>query len=148
MNRISRVLERQLGICAKKVILMSNKALPFSHTDYDKLQHPVFPTIRRRDKYGDVGDVRPVIVGSKGDRETWGKAKVIAKETVTINELPTSFLTWDTNVDVEAVMFGGKHPGKQAYQSLNKFYKNRIQPDEELTLYWNQWTETNEQVDL
>jgi len=117
---------------------MSNKALPFSHTDYDKLQHPVFPTIRRRDKYGDVGDVRPVIVGSKGDRETWGEAEVIAKETVTIKELNDNFFCWDT----QAREFDG------AMESINKFYRNAITMDEELTLYWNRWVTTNEQVDL
>jgi len=123
------------------------KPLPFSHTDYDKIQHPVFPTIRRRDKYGDVGDIREVIVGPKGDRDTWGKAKVIAKETVTPQELPTSFLCWDTDTEIRPEK--NYKPNRQrATDTLNEFYRNRIQIDEELTLYWNQWVETNEQVDL
>lgn len=59
---------------------MSDNTLPFSSTEYDKLDMAVFPTIRRRDKYGEVGDVVTVRAGENGDRlcsrharETWGE---------------------------------------------------------------------------
>jgi hypothetical protein len=108
---------------------MTDGTLPFSHTDYDKLTHAVFPTLRRRDKYGSVGDVNEIMVGSKGNRESWGKAEIVAKETVTLAELPDALLMWDTESSTPP----------EAIKSINKFYRNDIQPQEEITLYWNRW---------
>lgn len=116
---------------------MTNGTLPFSHDDYDKLQHAVFPTLRRRDKYGEVGDVNEIMVGPKGDRESWGKAEIIAKETVEFRELPTSFLCWDTNVAIEETMPWVER--EEAFETINEFYRNDIEPDERITLYWNRW---------
>jgi hypothetical protein len=105
--------------------------LPFSHTDYDKLDRAVFPTVRRRDKYGDVGDVNTVRVGEYGDREAVGTAEIIAKETVPLEELMGPFLRFDTQSDTDA----------EALDTINEFYRNPIEMDEELTLYWNQWVD-------
>jgi len=110
---------------------MSNNTLPFSHSDYDKLTHPVFPTIRRRDKYGDVGTINDVEVGDYGNREVIGQAEIIAKETVTLDDLSDELFMWDT--DSESV--------SEATESINEFYQNPIEPDEELTMYWNKWVD-------
>lgn len=108
---------------------MTNGTLPFSATEYDKLNHAVFPTLRRRDKYGDVGDVNTVVHGPRGDRDELGKAEIIAKETVTIAELNHQFFQFDT----QSESFDA------AYESINKFYQNPIGRTEDLTLYWNRW---------
>jgi len=123
---------------------MSDGTLPFSHTDYDKLTHAVFPTLRRRDKYGKVGDVNEIMVGSKGNRESWGKAEIIAKETVELRRLPTSFLCWDTDYKIDTAIEYGNNPRKGANDALNYFYRNDIQPQEEITLYWNRWVNRSE----
>jgi len=108
---------------------MSDGTLPFSTTDYDKLDRAVFPTIRRRDKYGDVGDVNTVVAGPRGDREPLGEAEIIAKETVAVRDIKGPFFWFDTQSSSNG----------EAYKSINKFYRNDIEPDEELTLYWNKW---------
>jgi hypothetical protein len=113
---------------------MSNGTLPFSDTDYDKLNHAVFPTIRRRDKYGDVGDVNTIMHGEKGKRDKLGEAEIIAKETITLNELNNQFFKFDTQ----------ETSYKSALDSINKFYRNNIGMDEELTLYWNRWVNHGE----
>jgi hypothetical protein len=103
--------------------------LPFSHTDYDKLDRKVFPTVRRRDKFGDVGDINTVRVGARWDREDVGEAIIIAKETVTLQELTGPFIQFDTQSETTA----------RALETINEFYRNPIEMDEELTLYWNKW---------
>lgn len=120
---------------------MTGGTLPFSHSDYDKLQHRVFPTIRRRDKFGAVGDVNEIMVGPKGERDSWGKAEIIAKETVTLQTLPTSLLCWDTETHINCATNKGMSHRRQAKQSINEFYQNPIQPEEDLTLYWNRWVD-------
>lgn len=110
---------------------MASETLPFSDTDYDKLDRAIFPTVRRRDKYGDVGDVRPVEYGPRGDREVIGRAEVLAKETVALTDLMGPFLRFDTQSDTDAA----------AVDSINEFYRNPIDSDEDLTLYWNGWVE-------
>jgi hypothetical protein len=107
---------------------MTTSRLPFSD-DYDKLDRAVFPTVRRRDKYGDVGDEVVVVQGSKGDREEIGLAKIITKEIVTLHDIEGPFLRFDTQSDSD----------KEASESLNQFYRNPIEPDESLTLYWLRW---------
>lgn len=108
---------------------MSKNVLPFSDTDYDKLDRAVFPTVRRRDKYGDVGDVNTVTHGPKGSRDELGQAEIIAKETITLDKLTGPFLLFDTQ----------SLNGQEAVDSINQFYRNDIDPQEELTLYWNRW---------
>jgi len=108
---------------------MTDGTLPFSETEYDKLNHAVFPTLRRRDKYGDVGDVNTVVHGPRGERDELGAAEVVAKETVTLEELNAQFFQFDTQSE----------SWDAAYESINKFYQKDIQRDEELTLYWNRW---------
>lgn len=110
---------------------MSDGTLPFSDADYSKLNHAVFPTIRRRDKYGNVGDVNTITHGPKRDREKLGEAEVIAKETITIEELNNQFFKFDTQTETL----------EGALSSINKFYQNPIELDEELTLYWNRWVD-------
>ena len=110
---------------------MSGGTLPFSDTDYDKLNHAVFPTLRRRDKYGSVGDVNTITHGSKGNRDELGQAEIIAKETVTLEELNWQFFKFDTQSETL----------EGAFESINSFYQNPIERDEELTLYWNRWVD-------
>lgn len=110
---------------------MTDGTLPFSETEYDKLDRAVFPTIRRRDKYGEVGDVNTITHGLQGDRDVIGKAEVIAKETVTLEELRGPFLRFDTQSDTDA----------QAVESINEFYRDPIGKVEPLTLYWNKWVD-------
>lgn len=112
---------------------MSKDTLPFSDTDYSKLSFRVFPTLRRRDKYGSVGEVNEIKKGPKGERVTIGKAQIVAKETKTLDELSTPFLCFDTE---------SKH-WDEAYQRLNRFYRKPIEPDEELTIYWNRWVDND-----
>lgn len=112
---------------------MSNGTLPFSHTDYDKLHHAVFPTLRRRDKYGDVGDVNEVMVGPKGNRESWGNAQIIAKETVTLLDLNNELFKYDTQAETMA----------EGKETINAFYRNNIGAEEEITLYWNKWVDND-----
>jgi hypothetical protein len=111
--------------------------LPFS-SHYWKHDLSVFPTIRRRDQYGDEGDVVAVTVGDYGEREEVGEAKIVAKEQITIIDLPTPFLAFDTNTRIE-------DPGDtrdEAKASLNSFYENPIDNTGEwLTLYWLRWVD-------
>lgn len=109
---------------------MSKGTLPFSSTDYDKLKHDVFPTIRRRDQYGDIGDVNTVVAGPRGKRQTLGQAEIIAKETATLKELNNQFLMFDTNTTDYS----------SAIELINSFYRDEIGENEELTIYWNRWT--------
>jgi hypothetical protein len=103
--------------------------LPFSNVQYDKLNRAVFPTLRRRDKYGDVGTINTITHGKRGERVELGEAEIIAKEKVTLQELNDQFVQFDTqSVDY-----------KEAMDTINHFYKNPIAQNEELTLYWNRW---------
>jgi len=104
--------------------------LPFTH-HYDKLDREIFPTVRRRDKFGSVGTINAVEVGARGNREVIGGAKIIAKETVTLVDLMGPFIRFDTQSDTDA----------EALATINEFYRNPITMDEELTLYWNRWVE-------
>lgn len=112
--------------------------LPFSDKPYRKLDRDVFPTLRRRDQYGDRGDVVIVEHGPTYDREVIGQARIVAKETVMIEELPTAFLAYDTNVSAERCGPTSRH---KAHDSINSFYQNPIEPDERITLYWLLWEE-------
>jgi len=103
--------------------------LPFSDTDYDKLKRAVFPTIRRRDKYGDVGETVTVEHGPRGNREEIGQAEIIAKEKEAYNKLGGAFLRFDTQSSTAS----------EAYNHINEFYQKPIQPREELTVYWLRW---------
>lgn len=105
--------------------------LPFSSKDYSKHDFQIFPTIRRRDKYGVIGTVVSVEAGPQGEREEIGKAEIIAKEEVTLGSLPTAFLLHDTESTTR----------EEAEESLQSFYRNPIEEDEALTLYWLAWVE-------
>ncbi|MFW5905784.1 MAG: hypothetical protein ACOCUO_02965 [archaeon] len=104
---------------------MTNGTLPFTTTDYDKFKHPVFPTIRRRDKYGDVGDVNEVRV----DGHFIGTVEIVAKETVTIDELNEQLFQYDTDTATTDT----------AREYINGFYQRPIGDSEPLTMYWNRW---------
>jgi len=110
---------------------MTDGTLPFSSTEYDKLGYSVFPTIRRRDKYGDVGDVNEIRAGERGERITLGRAKIIGKDTVTVDGMNHRLLEFDTNATDMT----------EAWELLNSFYRNEIDPHETLTLYWNVWVD-------
>ena len=102
----------------KRVVTITE--LPFSH-QYEKLEHPVFPTIRRRDKYGEVGDRVTVTVG----HDKLCEAEIIAKEKRCIGNMSKEFLCYDTDTDSEEAAEG----------VLNSFYRNPIRVTEELTQY-------------
>jgi len=115
---------------------MTDGTLPFSSTEYDKLEHAVFPTIRRRDKYGDVGDVNEIRAGERGSRVLLGTAEIVAKEMITLGELNRELFKYDTQSDAAG----------EAWESINKFYRNPIGEDEPLTLYWNRWVDKENQT--
>ena len=111
---------------------MSRTELPFSSAHYSKHTFAVFPTIRRRDKYGDVGDVVDVVIGQDHtDRELAGTALIIAKEQTTLADLPDAFLMHDTETRTR----------REAEEYLQSFYQTPIEMDEALTLYWCRWTD-------
>lgn len=114
--------------------------LPFSHTDYAKLRRDVFPTLRRRDKFGAEGEKVGITVGSKGDRDAAGEARILNKETVCLDWLPTAFLCWDTETSLQP-LDDDRSPRARAVESLNSFYRDPIEVDEPITLYWLRWTE-------
>jgi hypothetical protein len=110
--------------------------LPFSH-DYPKLHEKLFPTLRRRDKFGDVGDTVTVTV----DGEKVGAARIIAKETRAWKNMSTEFVTHDTDSEDRDA----------ALDSINEFYRNPVEPSEELTQYvciWLEGPEIYEQQEL
>jgi len=121
---------------------MPNAELPFSH-EYAKHDRVVFPTIRRRDKFGDVGDVVTVTA----DDEKLGDAEVVAKETVTFNDLSTWLLCHDCDVS-KATTDSDVDLREAAYSHINNFYRNSIGMSESLTMYWLRWVGDSEQAEL
>ena len=109
--------------------------LPFSK-HYAKHERAVFPTIRRRDKFGNFGDFVIVVAGPRNDRERIGLAKIIEKETVTLADLPTPLLCYDCDVLELDTAFDVR---EEARNHLDSFYRMGIEEDEDLTLYWLQW---------
>ena len=104
--------------------------------EYDKLDYMVFPTIRRRDKYGDVGDTNEVIAGPRGERRTLGRAEIIAKDTVTMASLNNQLFMFDTDTTHY----------DDAVNLINSFYSDDVENGEELTLYWNRWVDRENQT--
>lgn len=116
---------------------MTRDTLPFeSRKPYSKLQFRVFPTIRRDDTHGDVGDINEITHGPDGNREALGMAEVIAKETICLTDdrFTDNFFKFDTEAE----------SWDHAYESLCGFYDTAIEPSEELTLYWNLWVDRYE----
>ena len=103
-------------------------ALPFSHA-YGKLNRSVFPTIRRRDKFGSVGDLVSVTLGERGNRENVGVAEIIGKESERWDALSDRFVTYDTDTENR----------EGATKTINSFYRHPISDDEHLTIYWCKW---------
>jgi len=130
------------------VMAMPDGELPFSH-GYAKHDRVVFPTIRRRDKFGDVGDVVAVTVGQRGETDELGAAEIVAKETVQFRNLPTWLLCYDCEIspDSETPNLNGDLRAA-AHDSLSGFYQNDIEMDEPLTMYWLRWVGDSEQTEL
>jgi len=128
--------------------MMSDAELPFSH-EYAKHDRAVFPTIRRRDKFGDVGDVVTVTVGQRGETDKLGDAEIVAKETVQFRNLPTWLLCYDCEIspDSETPNRNGDLRAA-AHDSLSSFYRNSIEMSEPLTMYWLRWVGDSEQAEL
>lgn len=124
------------------VMPMPDGELPFSH-EYAKHDRVVFPTIRRRDKFGDVGDV----VAVTGDNEKLGDAEIVAKETVQFRDLPTWLLCYDCGVP-KVTTNNDADFRAAAHDSLSGFYQNGIKMDEPLTMYWLRWVGDSEQAEL
>jgi len=119
---------------------MTDGELPFSH-EYAKHDRAVFPTIRRRDKFGDVGETVEVTA----DGEKLGDAEVVAKETVRFGDLPTWLVCYDCDVDVSD--WSGELRDA-AYDHINNFYRISIGMDEPLTMYWLRWVGDSDQQEL
>lgn len=100
------------------------KRLKFSHSHYLKLQHPLFPTIRRRDKYPDAGE-RVEIATPQENFE----ATVVKKVKMKLGEIPTIFLRYDTAREGEV-----PENREEAMDILNSFYVKPLQDDEEVTV--------------
>lgn len=93
----------------------SSKYIKFTH-DYPKLQYDEFTTIRRRDRYV-VDDVYDVKSPSRSF-----KAQLVAKKQTTLDEIPDNELLLDTDTKSRT----------EAYKLLNSFYKNKIDPVNEV----------------
>jgi len=99
--------------------------LPFSYL-YPKLMHPVFPTLRRYDRFGSVGDVVRVRVKPL---EYTAEAEVLAKSKRTWADMGEHFVTYDTATDTR----------EGAEDHINQWYRNPIKDTEDLTLYTLKW---------
>lgn len=108
--------------------------IPFSGKDYIKHKHPVFPTIRREDKFGDVGDVLTVEKDDGEDQWKMGKVEIVAKDKQYLLALSSQFLSFDTNLQTPA----------HAVRSIQSFYDDPIDPDEKFVIYWLKWVKKYE----
>lgn len=108
--------------------------LPFSDNEYDKLSLSVFPTLRRREKYGEEGDVVAITKGERRQRDYVGKAEVVSVEVVRPEHLNPNFLKYDTQTPERKTT-------RVAKRELSSFYQNPIEWDEEIYLYWLKWVE-------
>lgn len=106
------------------------QTLPFS-SYYPKLQLYVFPTIRRRDKYGNIGGIKDIKIGQPNNRTHIGYSQIIEKHTVTLEEIDPRLLMYDTDSD----------SFDEAVKSINRFYRDPIEMDETLYMWWNRWIE-------
>jgi len=103
--------------------------VPFSYL-YPKLMHPVFPTLRRHDRFGEVGE--PVEVMVKPTCYS-AEAEVVSKEQRKWVDMTTHLLTYDTDTETR----------EEALEHINQWYQNPITPGEELNLYLLKWTEAD-----
>lgn len=94
--------------------------IKFTH-DYPKLDKDCFTTIRRRDKGLKVGQSYPIKSPSKKFR-----AVLTNKVQVRLTDIPDNILFFDTNTTSR----------EDAYNLLNSFYKNPLNPQEEVTLFY------------
>ena len=91
--------------------------IKFSH-DYSKLDYPVFPTIRRYDRY-ELSEHIQVKTPTKNF-----PALIISKAFVKLSLLQTEFLCLDTDTKTR----------EEAYKVLNSFYRKPITEEEVLTV--------------
>lgn len=110
---------------------MPQNTLPFQDGSNSKLNFAVFPTVRREDKFGDVGTINDV--EDRSEDEVIGQAQIVAKETVCLNDdrFTDEFFAFDTDT----------RNFDEAFDSLCDCYDSAIEPDEELILYWNRWVD-------
>jgi len=101
--------------------------LPFSYL-YPKLMHPVFPTLRRHDRFGEVGESVEVMVKPTGYS---AEAQVLTKEKWRWMDMPDHLLTYDTDTETR----------EEALEHINQWYQNHINRDEELNLYLLKWVD-------
>lgn len=121
------MLWRRNLIVGRIVVLVSNMVIPFSDR-YIKLQNDIFPTIRRTDRYGSVGDVVEVHVRPTDERFD---ARIMAKQSITLNSIPDEFLVYDTR---PYNGFGEDWSFEDAVEKINGFYSNEIRENEKLVL--------------
>ena len=93
------------------------KYLKFSH-HYPKLEHKIFPTIRRRDRYA-VGST--ILIK---EPEHQFEAKILIKFHKRLFQIPTPLLCYDTNTETR----------EEAIELINSFYRNPLSDLEHLTI--------------
>ncbi|KXB01847.1 hypothetical protein AKJ43_03010 [candidate division MSBL1 archaeon SCGC-AAA261D19] len=98
--------------------------LPFSHRNYLKLFHPLFCTIRRRDKYPDVGE--SVTISTPEEEYEGIVAFKLRKK---LKDVPTDLLRYDT-ARTDKI----PETREEAKSVLSSFYRKSIEEDEELTV--------------
>lgn len=99
------------------------KQLNFSH-HYDKLDKPIFTTIRRYDKYK-AGE----IYGVKVEGKAAGLCQVLDKYKKKYKDIPISLLKYDT----------GEQRREDILDLFNSFYRNPVEDDEEMTILLLRW---------
>lgn len=114
---------------------MTEDVMPFSHY-YKKFEHPLLCTIRRRDKYGDIGDKLPIKTNRKERGGYAGVFKIVGKEKRKLKNIPTKLLVYDTTTKAKNGDYNKPKNRKEAIDFVNQFYRKPLEPDEELTIYF------------
>ncbi len=93
---------------------------------YDKLDRPIFPSLRSSDHFGDIGDKLKITV--EGDQEL-GEALVVGRSWIKLGDLPTPLLLYDT----------GRDTRDRAIKDLKEYYPdlNESSPIYLYTLLWS-----------
>ncbi len=105
---------------------MTEDVIPFSNAFYKKFEHPLMCTIRRRDKYGYVGDKKTIEPKNGPNKEVM----IVGKEKKKLKNIPTRFLLYDTSTPEPL------SNRKEAKDYINQFYRKPLKPNEELIIYF------------
>lgn len=99
----------------------------FSHF-YPKLTMPIFPTIRRIDKYV-PGRIYEIFLRENYKKMRLRYAKCIGKFAANLLNIPVKFLLFDTNTETR----------EMAVKLINSFYQHPIQNHEKMTVIFLEW---------